>query len=307
VTDTVQLHVDGECAGERADRFITAQLPGSSRAAVQELFRSGHVRINGVAGKPASRLSVGDVIDVDVVPRAPLSAAPEALPLSLVYEDQDMAVVDKPAGLVVHPAPGHPSGTLANIVAAAFPQLREVGSQLRPGIVHRLDKETSGLMVIALTDAAHASLQRQISSRSADRRYLALVEGRLRPEKGEIDAPIGRHRTRRTLMAVHGLASRPARTSYRTVEDLPAVTYVEARLHTGRTHQIRVHLAALGHPIVGDVAYGGKPYPGLSRHFLHAYRLTVSSPTSGQRLEFTSPLPGDLRKVLDDLRARGSA
>jgi 23S rRNA pseudouridine1911/1915/1917 synthase len=276
-----------------------------SRAAVQSLFRGGHVRINGSPGKPSSRLAAGDVLDVEVVPRPSLSAEPEEMPLSLVYEDGDLAVIDKPAGLVVHPAPGHESGTLANVLAATYPEARDVGSELRPGIVHRLDKDTSGLMVVALTDAAHASLQQQISGRTAERRYLALVDGRLTPEEGEIDAPIGRHRSRRSLMATHGIASRPARTSYRVLEYLHTATYLEARLHTGRTHQIRVHLSTLGYPVIGDATYGAKPYPGLSRHFLHAYRLAVDSPTTGERLEFTSTLPVELQRVLDELRSPG--
>jgi 23S rRNA pseudouridine1911/1915/1917 synthase len=304
VSDTVRIHVTEEDAGERADRFVTAHLPDVSRSAVQLLFREGHVCLNGTPGKPATRVASGDVLDVEIVPRPPLTVEPCAMPLMVIYQDGDLAVIDKPAGLVVHPAPGNQTGTLANILAALFPQARDVGSQLRPGIVHRLDKETSGLMVVALNSPAHASLQIQISSRTAERRYLALVEGRLTPEYGEIDAPIGRHRTRRTLMAPHGQASRPARTSYRVVEYLPGATFLEARLHTGRTHQIRVHFSALRHPVAGDTTYGGRPIPGLHRHFLHAHRLAFDSPSTGERLEFESTLPADLQAVLDRLRVQ---
>jgi 23S rRNA pseudouridine1911/1915/1917 synthase len=191
---------------------------------------------------------------------------------------------------------------VANALAAAFPQTRSVGNEERPGIVHRLDKGTSGLMVVALSPAAYTSLQSQIAERSAERRYLALARGRLEPQQGVIDAPIGKDPRDPKRMAIGGIAARPARTSYRVLEYLPGFTLLEARLHTGRTHQIRVHLSALGHALAGDPVYGGPPFPGLERQFLHAHRLVLRSPSSGENLEFSSPLPTDLAEVLTALR-----
>lgn len=244
----------------------------------------------------------GDRVTMPALVRTELSARPEALPLTVVYQDQDLAVIDKLAGMVVHPAPGHPGGTLANALAALFPQTVQAGDAERPGIVHRLDKGTSGLLVVALSPVAHRSLQRQIATREAGRKYLALIQGRLNPPVGTIDAPIGRDPANATRMAVHGKAARSARTSYRLMEEVPGFSLIEATLLTGRTHQIRVHLAAVGHPIAGDVTYGGKSLPGLSRQFLHAYGLVVRSPSTGETLTFNSGLPGDLQTVLEKLR-----
>jgi 23S rRNA pseudouridine1911/1915/1917 synthase len=302
VSSTVKLQVTESDVGQRADLFVAGQLRHVSRAAVQSLFRHGHVSINSRSSKPSHRMSAGDVVDVCMALPPSLSAAPEAIPLDVVYRDRDLAVVNKPAGLVVHPAPGHAGGTLVNALAAMFPDARSVGSELRPGVVHRLDKDTSGLMVVALTAGAHASLQAQIAGRTAARRYLTIASGHILPERGVIDAPIGRHRIHRTRMAVHGLRARPARTSYGVLEYLNDMTYLEATLHTGRTHQIRVHLAAIDHPIVGDVVYGGGIIPGLERQFLHAHRLAVTSPSTGVRLEFESPLPPDLQAFLEASR-----
>jgi 23S rRNA pseudouridine1911/1915/1917 synthase len=259
------------------------------------------VAVNGRAARPAYRVAEGDEITVSDVRPSSLSAAPEDIPLSIVYQDADLAVIDKPAGLVVHPAPGHAGGTLANALAARFPATRDVGAEERPGIVHRLDRDTSGLMVVALTPAAHADLQAQIASREASRQYLALVAGHLPRREGTIEAPIGRDVHDRKRMAVHGAAARSARTSYRVLESLPGFDLVEASLHTGRTHQIRVHFSAVGHPLAGDSRYGGPGLPGLCRQFLHAYRLGVRSPSGGQRLTFESLLPADLRAVLEEL------
>lgn len=293
-------HVD---AGGRADLVVTRRLAEFSRSHVQELFRGGHVKVNSREAKAAQRLTCGDEVRVQVVGRRPISAAPEQISLSIVYQDQDLVVVDKPAGLVVHPAPGHEHGTLANAVAALAPGTEQVGELMRPGIVHRLDKDTSGLIVVALSTTALRSLQSQIASREVSRRYLALATGRVEPEVATIEAPIGRDPNDRRRMTVYGVAGRPARTSYRVVERVPGFTLARVTLHTGRTHQIRVHFAALGHSLAGDAVYGGARMPGLSRQFLHAESLAFRSPSSGAPLEFHSPLPPDLWSVLDALRA----
>jgi 23S rRNA pseudouridine1911/1915/1917 synthase len=203
----------------------------------------------------------------------------------------------------VHPAAGHESGTLANALLARFPAVAEVGQELRPGIVHRLDKDTSGLIAVALNPTAQASLQRQIAAREAERRYIALATGKVEPAEGTIEAPIGRDPANRKRMTVHGLAARPARTTYRVLEYVDGFTLLDIRLHTGRTHQIRVHFAAIGHPLAGDTTYHGASLPSLRRQFLHADRLTVRSPSSGKELHFYSPLPTDLQVVVDALRA----
>lgn len=287
----------------RVDAAVAERVSDISRSLARTLILEGKVLINGARAKPSHRLSAGDEVDVDVVVPPSLTAVPEAIPLTVVYQDRDLAIVDKPAGLVVHPAAGHERGTLANALTALFPQARSVGAADRPGIVHRLDKDTSGLMVVALTPQAHASLQKQISSRTAERLYLALATGYVHPEQGSIDAPIGRDPRDRKRMAVHGVTARPARTSYRVLEYLPGFTLLEARLHTGRTHQIRVHLAATGHPLAGDRTYHGATLAHLDRQFLHAYQLILESPSTGAQLEFTSPLPEDLDTALRELRA----
>jgi 23S rRNA pseudouridine1911/1915/1917 synthase len=220
--------------------------------------------------------------------------------LRIVHVDEALAVVDKPAGLVVHPAPSHRGPTLVDELG----ELLGGGSDPeRPGIVHRLDKGTSGLLVVARTDAAHASLQAQVQRRAVDRVYLALAGGRLSSRTGTIDAPIGRASRQRHRMAVSGAASRQARTHFEVLELLGAASYVEVRLETGRTHQIRAHFAAIGHPLLGDPTYGGERAYGLQRQFLHAHRLAFEHPSSGERMEFTSPLPADLEAALEAARA----
>lgn len=302
MTDSVNFTIDEEGCTSRLDVVIARHIPSISRTTAGLLARDGHVRVNGREAKPSYRVNPGDRVEVDVVLPPSLSARPQEIPLSIVYRDGDLAIVDKPAGLVVHPSAGHEDGTLANALASRFPQTAGVGTQDRPGIVHRLDKDTSGLMVVALTAEAHVSLQHQIAERTAGRAYLALTAGRVEPEAGTIDAPIGRDPTNRKKMAIHGIASRPARTSYEVLEYLDEFSYLQARLHSGRTHQIRVHFAAIGHPLAGDAVYQGPAVPGLHRQFLHAYRLTLRSPGTGEQLEFVSPLPPDLRLILARLR-----
>jgi 23S rRNA pseudouridine1911/1915/1917 synthase len=219
--------------------------------------------------------------------------------LRLVHVDERLAVVEKPAGLVVHPAPSHRGPTLVDELGKL---LGGGGDPERPGIVHRLDKGTSGLMLVARDDQAHAALQRQIRRREVERLYLALAGGRIASRTGTIDAPIGRATRRRHRMAVAGAASREARTQFTVLELLPRESFVEARLETGRTHQIRAHFAAIGHPLIGDATYGGEERPGLGRPFLHAHRLAFTHPASGRRMEFSSALPGDLRAALEQAR-----
>jgi 23S rRNA pseudouridine1911/1915/1917 synthase len=298
VTDPIVFKASEPDGDNRLDVVVTDHLSGVSRSLVRSLIDGGRVLVNGKVAKASYRAAPGDLIAVELILPPSLRAEPESIPLSIVYRDEDLAVLDKPAGLVVHPAAGHQTGTLANALVAMFPQTRSVGAEVRPGIVHRLDKDTSGLMVVALTPAAQASLQRQIAERSAGRWYVALATGRVTPERGVIDAPIGRDPADRKRMAVHGIAARPATTSYQVLDYAAGFTLLEARLQTGRTHQIRVHLAALGHPIAGDPVYRGAPLERLERQFLHAYRLTLRSPSSGRPLRFTSPLPPDLRAVL---------
>lgn len=301
--ESVHLVVDLAESGKRLDVFLAAHAPHVSRTHAAALARDGKVLVNGSSVRPAHRLAPGDRVDAQLdVPHA-LSADPEPIPLSVIYEDADMAVIDKPAGMVVHPAPGNDRGTLANALAARFPAATTVGDAGRPGIVHRLDKDTSGLIVVALSRAGMMSLQGQIGAREADRWYLALAGGHLSPSEGTVDAPIGRDPVHRSRMAVHGVAARPARTSYRALERLPGFDLVEAKLHTGRTHQIRVHMAALGHPIAGDALYNGAALRGLNRQFLHARTLQIRRPRDDRPMSFSSPLPGDLQAVLDALRA----
>lgn len=305
MADRIQLQVPEHATGGRLDVFLASALPGVSRTRIRDAIQCGEVMVGGRRAKPSYRVAAGDEIEGALESRLSLHAAPQHIPLRILYADADLAIVDKPAGLVVHPAPGHPDATLANALVARFPRAAGVGAAERPGIVHRLDKDTSGLMVVALTEPAQQALQRQLAQRQARREYLALVWGRPRPAAGTIDIPVGRDPRNRRRMAPHGIAARAARTAYRTIEEFGAQTLVEARLETGRTHQIRVHFAAIGFPLVGDATYGGAPLHGLRRQFLHAARLTVQSPSGGHEMTFESPLPSDLSTLLIGLRAQG--
>ncbi len=302
MSEPFQFVSGAEHAGRRVDTVVASSLDGISRSLVQRLLLGGKVHVNGRPVKSSHRLSEGDVVEVKLDLPPSLTALPEDIRLTVVYRDDDLAVIDKPANMVVHPAAGHSSGTLANALTALFPTTRTVGAPERPGIVHRLDKDTSGLIVVALTPRAQVSLQLQIRERTAQRVYLALVSGHPNTDSSVIDAPIGRDPTNRRRMSVHGAGARAARTSYHVLEQLPESALVEATLQTGRTHQIRVHLAAIGHPLTGDTLYGGPALAGLHRQFLHAHRLSFNSPANGTRLEFRSELPADLSNVLTQLR-----
>ncbi len=291
--------------GTRLDQAVPQLQPGLSRAYGQQLITDERVLVNGRPAKASARLKAGDTVTVDILPPAPVALLAEAIPLTVVYEDADVLVIDKPAGLVVHPAPGHAGGTLVNALLAHTTDLSLHG-EIRPGIVHRLDKDTSGLLVVAKTDAAHADLVRQHQARTMQKEYLALVLGTPTPPTGLIDAPIGRNPRERKQQAVVP-EGRAARTRYTIERAYGHLTLVRARLETGRTHQIRVHFAFIGHPVMGDPVYGRRTAHeakllGLPRQFLHATRLGFTLPSGAWRT-FDSPLPPDLAAVLARLEA----
>ncbi len=288
-----------ESAGERLDRFVAARCPGLSRTHAQELIAAGLVTVNGRPARSSFRLSPGDSVRVTVPPEPPPRLQPEDIPLNIVYEDGDVLVIDKPAGLTVHPAPGHPGHTLANAILNHLPGLSAEAGSLRPGLVHRLDRDTSGLLVVAKSRAAQADLSEQFQTRAVAKTYLVLVKGKLSPESGIIEANIGRDPRHRQRMAVVA-GGREARTGYRVVRYIRDDSLLEIKPETGRTHQIRVHLAAIGHPVVGDATYGVKS-PYLGRQFLHASRLGFRLPSTGRYVEFESPLPPDLERALAEI------
>lgn len=287
---------------ERLDRVVSARVPGLSRAVAQRLIKTAAVTVNGRLSKPSYRVQVGDEISVHVPDESPEPVLPEDIPLDVIYEDDVLLVVNKPAGMVVHPALGHPGGTLVNAVLAHCPQIAQVNGPDRAGVVHRLDKDTSGLILIAKDEATCTALQRQFKRRQVVKTYLALVEGQVQPREGVIEAPIGRDKRQRKQMAVVR-RGREARTMYRAVEYFGNHTLLEVRPYTGRTHQVRVHLSWLGYPIVGDTVYGHRRQRLLSdRHFLHAAGLRCTHPATGEEIEFQSPLPSKLTAVLKRLR-----
>ncbi|MBI4281975.1 MAG: RluA family pseudouridine synthase [Chloroflexi bacterium] len=296
--------VVADLRGERLDKFLALKHEDLSRAYISGLVARGLVTVNGAIAKPSYRLKGGEVVEMEIVPPPPTTLSPQDIPLAVVYENDDLLVVNKPAGMVVHPAPGHPLGTLVNALLARLPGISGVGEGLRPGIVHRLDKDTSGLMVVAKNRRAHEDVSRQIKNRAVRKVYIALVTGLLEPAEGTVHAPIGRDPRNRQRMAVVA-GGREAETSYRTLERLPGFTLVEASPRTGRTHQIRVHFSSLGHPLAGDSLYGGKE-PRLGRHFLHAHVLGFRLPATGEYVEFTSPLPAELDTFLVQLREEGA-
>jgi 23S rRNA pseudouridine1911/1915/1917 synthase len=305
-----------EEAGLRLDRWLRARLPELSRSRLQVLIESGQVTVAGKPRKPAYRLRAAEAVTVTLPPSPSEALLPERIPLTVVFEDEDVLVVDKPAGMVVHPGAGRSSGTLAAALLAHAPGIAGVGGPGRPGIVHRLDKGTSGLLVVAKTPRAYAALVRQFASRSVSRRYLAIVHGQVKESTGVIEAPIGRHPRDRVRMAVLPKGrGKTAVTRFTVLERLSGFTYLEARLGTGRTHQIRVHLASLGHPVVGDTVYRRRSAPGiddpilrdlvggLSGVALHAAALGFIHPVTGERREFSSPLPERMARLLSHLRS----
>lgn len=309
--DTIEITDDQD--GQRLDRALASLRPDLSRTRAQSAIKAGEVTINGKAAKPSLLLEAGQRLALAPTlgqsAPAPAGASkpqPEAIPLRVVYEDDRLLVIDKPAGLVTHPAPGHATGTLVNALLAHAPDVEETDNPQRPGIVHRLDKDTSGLMVIAKDAETHAALAAQMRERAMVKRYIALVEGRVDPAQGEIEAPIGRDPRHRLRMAVVSEArgGRPARTRFRTLRAVSGRTLLEIQLDTGRTHQIRVHLAAIHHPVVGDPIYGRPQPPRPPRQFLHAARLEFRHPWTGEWLVFDAPLPDDLTAFLEQLESR---
>jgi 23S rRNA pseudouridine1911/1915/1917 synthase len=329
------FQVAPERAGERLDQFLVSQMEGVSRSRVQQLIEQAKVLVNGATAKPSLKLRGDERVQVTgEVELPPLRAIAEDIPLDVVYEDDDVAVINKPAGMQVHAGAGATEdarnrGTLVNALLHRFNALSEVGGELRPGIVHRLDKETSGLIVVAKNDAAHHKLARQFSGRQVKKTYIALVQGWPKLDAGTIDAPISRDMSRRTRMTTRGVDGRSAVSHYKVLEKFQSAygkfALVEVKIETGRTHQIRVHMASMGHPVVGDTLYGaaGELNPGnpgrtvgaaralprlsLDRNFLHAARVEFAHPASGKALSFEAPLPGELVSFMTKLRERADS
>jgi 23S rRNA pseudouridine1911/1915/1917 synthase len=294
-----------ENAGERLDRFLVSQLPALSRSRIQSLMEEGRVQVNGLVRKASHRIELGEEVTVEVPEEMPPGVDAEPIPLELLYEDADVAVVNKPAGMIVHPGAGADTGTMVAALLHRFGGsggLSTVGGPLRPGIVHRLDKDTSGVIVIALNDEAHTKLTENFRNRLVQKTYLALLHGKMKGEKGVVDLPVARDLRRPSRMTARRREGRAARTDWRTRFRLEGFTLIEADLHTGRTHQIRVHFSTLGCPVVGDTVYGAprqervgtELMPPLGRNFLHAARIAFDHPRTGQRIEFRAPLPPEL-------------
>ena len=292
------IHLIAAKAGLRLDLYICQSDKDFTRSYVQRLINSGYVTVNDRVAKPSLKIKVGDAIVVNLPPPEPPPAlVAEHMPLAILYEDSDLLVIDKPAGLTVYPAPGHPSHTLMNAVLAHCPDISNIDGSVRPGIVHRLDKDTSGVMVVAKNKVAQLNLSAQLKSRRVLKKYLVLVKGHPSPEEGVIEAPIGRHPKDRKRMAVVP-GGREARTLYRVKRRLDGYTLVEATLQTGRTHQIRVHFSRMGWPVAGDPVYGMRT-PHLQRQFVHAFLLGFRLPSTGEYVEFQSELPADLEEALE--------
>jgi 23S rRNA pseudouridine1911/1915/1917 synthase len=307
----IEVEVAPEHAGERLDKYLASVVAELSRAQIQRLIRDTRVRVGDATPRANTTVRPGDRIVLELPDIAPAAAEPEALPLSILYADPDIVVVDKPAGMVVHPAAGHAAGTLVNALLHHVKDLSGIGGEQRPGIVHRLDRGTSGVMVVAKHDRAHEALARQFHDREVEKEYIALVWGVVQAGR-RIDTPIGRDPHDRQKMSARARRARSAVTRITYAHHFRGVTLVRVAIATGRTHQIRVHLSAIGHPVVGDSVYGGtrrhlpsdlRPVAKLQRPFLHAARLAFAHPRDGRRLELTAPLPADLQDVLDEIEA----
>ena len=313
------LTVDEDAAGWRLDRWLARELPEQSRSRLQSLIALGAVLLDGRPARPSSRLRAGQAVALHLPEPRPAVPRAQDIPITVVHADRWLLVIEKPAGLVVHPGAGAPDGTLVNALLHHVRDLSGIGGELRPGIVHRLDKGTSGRMVVAKDDATHRDLVRQFAGRTVEKEYLAVVLGVPSPRQGTVDSPVGRDPVNRKKMSARGPRARAARSDYAVVEVLDDAALVRVRIHSGRTHQVRVHLSSLGHPVAGDPLYGGRRAPGsrraparealraLDRPALHAARLAFTHPGTGERLEFTSPLPHDLQALKDALRPEGPA
>jgi 23S rRNA pseudouridine1911/1915/1917 synthase len=311
-SEPTMVTIDETLISERLDRYLTTKLPHISRGGIQRLMREGCILVDGKPAKPTQHPVAGQTVEITwPVPRE-IEAKPENIPIEVLYEDDDLIVVNKPANMPTHPGHGHENGTLVNaLLHHCADSLSGIGGVVRPGIVHRLDMDTTGCLVAAKNDAAHIGLAAQFKERGVAKRYHAIVCGRLANEAGEIDAPIARHPVQRKLMTVQPGASRDARTGWRVIERLANCTLVEATLHTGRTHQIRVHFKHIGFPLAGDALYGKKATAQLAsdtgvradRQMLHAQSLAFTHPRSGERLTFEAAWPSDFEQVLDELRS----
>ncbi|MGH9665314.1 MAG: RluA family pseudouridine synthase [Bryobacteraceae bacterium] len=291
--------------GKRLDQFVQDRFPQYSRSRIQQWIKAGRVRVNGGRQKPSYTLRGGETIEVEPAAPAPLAAAPEDLPVEVLYEDAGVVAINKPAGLVVHAGAGAHSGTLVNRLVHRFAELSKIGGEVRPGIVHRLDKDTSGVLLVARNDAAHRDLAAQFASRTVEKIYIALVHGVVRDDSGRIAAPIARDPVRRTRMTARLDTGRTAVTEYRVLRRFARFTLLEVRIGTGRTHQIRVHLSSIGHPVGGDRLYGAparvEGRPPLTRFLLHARRIRFESPSTRQPVIVEAPLPGEFDAWMDGL------
>ena len=288
-----------ESPGDRLDRFLANRCTDLSRTRIKRIIAEGDVTVDGQEQNAGFRLRPGQRVSIVVPDPAPTHLIPQQIPLNIVHDDEDLLIVDKPAGMPVHPGVGHPDSTLVNAVLGLDSSIGNVGGTMRPGLVHRLDMDTSGLIAIAKTDRAHASITGQLRDRTVNKGYLALVAGTLSPVEAVIDAPIGRDPHDRKKMAIVE-DGRPASTPYRTISIFRGCTYAEVSPRTGRTHQIRVHFASIGHPVIGDALYGRED-SRIGRHFLHAAYLEFDHPADGRRVHFRSPLPAELQSLIDSL------
>ena len=298
-----RLTLTADRAGERLDAFLARTVPDLTRSAAQKLLEEGNVTLSGRPGKKNDRITPGDSLEVVLPDPEPVEIRPQNIPLDVVYEDGDVIVVNKPVGMVVHPAPGHPDGTLVNaLLCHCGDSLSGINGELRPGIVHRIDRDTSGLIIAAKNDKAHLALAAQLQDHTLARVYEAVAVGGFREDSGTVDAPIGRHPVDRKKMAVDRKNGRPAVTHWSVLGRYPGYTHLECRLETGRTHQIRVHMASIGHPLLGDTVYGAKkPWPGLAGQCLHARKLRFVHPSTGQPVELECPLPDWFQRVLEQI------
>ena len=304
---TERLTAGPDDAGKRLDHLVHERLPQHSRSRIQEWIKAGRVLVNGATARAAHAVKAGEAVEVEPAEAPPLRASAEDIPLTVLWEDEDVVAIDKPAGMVVHAGAGVHSGTLVNALLHRFGALSEVGGALRPGIVHRLDRFTSGVLLVAKNDRAHQALAAQFAGRQVEKTYLALVHGRVARDEGRIERPIARDPVRRTRMTARLPGGRAAWSEYRVLRRLAGFTLLEVRIGTGRTHQIRVHLSSIGHPVAGDTLYGAparaEGRPPLGRYFLHAHRIRFRRPADGAEVSVVSPLPAELESWLASLDA----
>jgi 23S rRNA pseudouridine1911/1915/1917 synthase len=299
----IKLEVERKQSGVRLDRFLALALPAFSRVRLQTLIRDGFVRLNGKAPRPRDLVRSGDAVELEEPAIEKVEAQPEQIALEILFEDDDLLVLNKPAGIVMHPGAGHQQHTLVNALLAHCKNLSGIGGKERPGIVHRLDKETSGCLVVAKNDATHRDLSKQFAARTMTKIYLALVAGTLRKTTGVIDKAIARHPVHRQRMSIARRQGRSAKTEYRVLRSGADISLLECTLHSGRTHQIRVHLHHLGHPVLGDKLYGGKRAGDFPRQMLHAWKLAFKHPSTGDELSFEAPVPPDFAEAMRKIPA----